>query len=88
MESLVEGECNRSTVLRGMGKTHMVQNIDLAVEFIWPPVSKAEPTLAVVASSNAQAKNISTTNVKARTLHSASGMVSYRHLTCVLVSMC
>ena len=39
-----------------------------------PHVSLEEPTLMVVAASNAQAKNISTAEVKARTLHNASGM--------------
>jgi hypothetical protein len=59
----------------GSGKTHVVQNIVFeAVLYIWPPQSEDEPTLLVVASSNAQAKNISTADVKARTLHNASGM--------------
>jgi hypothetical protein len=59
----------------GSGKTHVVQKLVFpAVEFIWPPVSRAEPTLIVVASSNAQAKNISTQTVKGRTIHNASGM--------------
>ncbi len=56
----------------GSGKTHVVQQLVFtAVDFIWPPV---EPTLMVVASSNAQAKNISTATVKARTIHNASAM--------------
>ena len=59
----------------GSGKTHVVQNLVFkAVAFIWPPTSSQEPTLMVVATSNAQAKNISTVDVKARTLHNASGM--------------
>ena len=59
----------------GSGKTHVVQNLVFkAVAFIWPPTSCQEPTLMVVATSNAQAKNISTVDVKARTLHNASGM--------------
>ena len=59
----------------GSGKTHVVQQLVFkAVAFIWPPSSKAEPTLVVVASSNAQAKNISTSDVKGRTLHNACGM--------------
>ena len=59
----------------GSGKTHVVQKLVFkAVEFIWPAVSRAEPTLVVVASSNAQAKNISTQTVKGRTIHNASGM--------------
>ena len=59
----------------GSGKTHVVQKLVFkVVEFLWPAESKAEPTLMVVASSNAQAKNISTETVKARTLHNASGM--------------
>ena len=59
----------------GSGKTHVVQNLVFeAIEYIWPPASPEEPTLMVVASSNAQAKNISTASVKARTLHNASAM--------------
>ena len=59
----------------GSGKTHVVQNLVFkAVNFIWPPASTEQPTLMVVASSNAQAKNISSVDVKARTLHNASGM--------------
>ena len=59
----------------GSGKTHVVQKLIFkAVDFLWPAKSKAEPTLMVVASSNAQAKNISTDSVKARTMHNASGM--------------
>jgi hypothetical protein len=59
----------------GSGKTHVVQRLVFkAVEFIWPASSKAEPTLVVVASSNAQAKNISTAHVKGRTFHNACGM--------------
>lgn len=59
----------------GSGKTHVVQNIVFeAVNYIWPPRSADEPTLMVTASSNEQAKNISTKDVKARTLHNASGM--------------
>ena len=46
-----------------------------AVECIWPsPDPVKEPTLLVVAASNAQAKNISTAAVQARTLHNAGGM--------------
>ena len=41
--------------------------------FIWPARCKGEPTLTVV-SSNAQAKNISTQDVKARTVHNACAM--------------
>lgn len=59
----------------GSGKTHVVQKLVFdAVNFIWPPKSPEDPTLMVVAFSNAQAKNISTARVKARTLHSATGM--------------
>ena len=59
----------------GSGKSHVVQKLVFkAVEFIWPCESGQEPSLMVVASSNAQAKNISTTTVKARTIHNASGM--------------
>lgn len=57
----------------GSGKTHVVQNlVFVAVLFIWPPTHGE--TLHVVAASNAQAKNISTAEVKARTLHSATCM--------------
>ena len=59
----------------GSGKTHVVQKLVFeAVHYIWPPKSDEEPTLMVTASSNEQAKNISTAAVKARTLHNASGM--------------
>jgi len=44
------------------------------VGFIWPPPSPDEPTMHVVAFSNAQAKNISTKHLKARTIHNASCM--------------
>ena len=57
----------------GSGKTHVVQRLVFkAVLFIWP--SDAGQTLMVVAASNAQAKNISTAETKARTIHNASGM--------------
>ena len=53
----------------------MVQKlVFVAVEFIWPAKSIGEPTLMVVAASNAQAKNISAVEHKARTLHNASCM--------------
>ena len=56
----------------GSGKTYVVQRlVFVAVNFIWPAENDAEPTLMVVAASNAQAKNISTETVKARTLHNA-----------------
>ena len=59
----------------GSGKTHVVQKLVFeAVQFIWPARSIDEPTLMVVASSNAQAKNISTDAIKARTLHNAGSM--------------
>ena len=59
----------------GSGKTHVVQKLVFkAVQFIWPKISDAEQTLMVVASSNAQAKNISTPDTRARTIHNASGM--------------
>ena len=59
----------------GSGKTHVVQKLVFtAVCYIWPSQNEDEPTLMVVASSNAQAKNISTVNVKGRTMHNASGM--------------
>ena len=44
------------------------------MNYIWPAADKQRPTLMVVASSNAQAKNISTQDVKARTVHNASAM--------------
>jgi len=54
----------------GSGKTHIVQNIVFpVVEFIWP--AGEQQTLMVVAAKNAQAKNISTDTVRAKTLHSA-----------------
>ena len=59
----------------GSGKTHVVQKLVFkVVQFIWPKKSDTEQTLMVVASSNAQAKNISTPDTRARTLHSASVM--------------
>ena len=59
----------------GTGKTHVVQNLVFkAVEYIWPDENADSPSMMVVASSNAQAKNISTAKVKARTLHNAAGM--------------
>ena len=59
----------------GSGKTHVVQKILFrAVKYIWPAPDKQRPTLMVVASSNAQAKNISTQDVKARTVHNACAM--------------
>ena len=45
-----------------------------AVEYIWPNETPESPSMLVVASSNAQAKNISTAECKARTLHNAAGM--------------
>ena len=55
----------------GSGKTHIVQNIVFpVVEFIWP--AGEQSTLMVVAAKNAQAKNISTETVRAKTLHAAS----------------
>ena len=44
------------------------------VGFIWPPKSPDEPTMHVVAFLNAQAKNISTKHLKARTIHNACCM--------------
>ena len=65
-------------ILIGQGgpeKAHVVQNLVFkAVELIWPPTARAEPTLMVCAASNAQAKGISTEAVEAYTLHSASAM--------------
>ena len=59
----------------GGGKTHVVQRLVFeAVAFIWPAANALEPTLMVVAASNAQAKNISTADHKARTIHNASCM--------------
>ena len=57
----------------GSGKTHLVQNLIFpAVHFIWPP--DEGDSLMVVAAKNAQAKNISTQAVRAKTLHAASCM--------------
>ena len=59
----------------GSGKTHVVQELVFkAVNHIWPEESKASPSLVVAAFSNAQAKNISTANVEAMTMHGAGGM--------------
>ena len=59
----------------GTGKTHVVQNLVFkAVEYIWPHVSADSPSMLIVASSNAQAKNISTAAWKGRTLHNAACM--------------
>ena len=59
----------------GSGKTFVVQQLVFqVVDYLWPEASADEPSLTVVASSNAQAKNISTAAVKARTIHNASGM--------------
>eukprot|EP00435_Cladocopium_sp_Y103_P075807 s26_g65.t1 len=56
----------------GSGKTHIVQNIIFpVVHFIWP-AGESEETLMVVVATNAQAKNISTEQVRARTLHGAA----------------
>ena len=64
-------------ILLGQGgsvKTHVVKHIIFtALLFIWPSSHNA-PTLQVVAMSNAQAKNISSSQVKARTVHNACGM--------------
>ena len=58
----------------GSGKTHIVQNLIFpVVHFIWP-ADKEEETLMVVAAKNAQAKNISSESVRAKTLHVASCM--------------
>ena len=59
----------------GFGKTHVMQNLVFdVVGFIWPPKALGEPTMHVVAFSNAQAKNISTKHLKARTIHNACCM--------------
>ena len=59
----------------GTGKTHVVQNLVFkAVEYIWPNTSPDSPSMLIVASSNAQAKNISTAKWKGRTLHNAACM--------------
>ena len=55
----------------GSGKTYVVQNLIFpVVHFLWPPEAQRE-TLMVVAAKNSQAKNISTDEVRARTLHTA-----------------
>ena len=59
----------------GSGKTHVVQKIVfLVVEYPWPSANAVRATMMVVAFSNAQAKNISTETVKARTLHGACAL--------------
>ena len=45
-----------------------------AVEYIWPNESPESPSMLVVATSNAQAKNIATRDWKARTLHNTAAM--------------
>ena len=56
----------------GSGKTRIVQNIVFPmVHFIWPP-EEEQPTLMVVATKNAQAKNISSETVSAKTLNRAA----------------
>ncbi|CAE7278381.1 PIF7, partial [Symbiodinium sp. CCMP2592] len=58
----------------GSGKTHVVQNLIFPVVlFIWPPEDGSE-TLRVVAAKNSQAKNISTSSVRATTVHAAACM--------------
>ena len=58
----------------GSGKTYVVQNLIFpVVHFLWPPEAERE-TLMVVAAKNSQAKNISTAEVRARTLHTAACM--------------
>ena len=58
----------------GSGKTHVVQNLIFpAVLFIWP-LEDGRETLRVAAAKNAQAKNISTSSVRATTLHAAACM--------------
>ena len=59
----------------GSGKTHVVQKIVFpVVEYLWPSPAPDRASMMVVAFSNAQAKNISTETVKARTLHNACAM--------------
>ncbi|CAE7805372.1 unnamed protein product [Symbiodinium sp. CCMP2592] len=59
---------------RGSGKTHVVQKLIFPIVlFIWPP-SKNRETIQVVAAKNSQAKNISTSEIRAKTLHTASAM--------------
>ena len=59
----------------GSGKSHVVQKlVFVIVEFLWPTDVPEEPSLIVVAASNAQAKSISTVDVKARTIHNATCM--------------
>lgn len=59
----------------GSGKTHVVQKLVFqAVMYIWPPDENGALSLMVVASSNAQAKNISTAECRARTIHNACSM--------------
>ncbi|CAK0887182.1 unnamed protein product [Prorocentrum cordatum] len=59
----------------GSGKTHVVQKIVFpVVEYLWPSSAQDKGAMMVVAFSNAQAKNISTETVKARTLHNACAL--------------
>jgi DNA replication protein DnaC len=59
----------------GSGKTHVIQKLVFeAVSYIWPNETPDSPSMIVTASSNAQSKNISTANVKARTMHNAAAM--------------
>ena len=54
---------------------HVVQKLVIvAVSFVRPSPKPDEPMLVVVAGSNAQAKNISMTTVKARTIHNAAAL--------------
>ena len=56
----------------GSGKTHVVQNLIFPIaHFIWPAEGEQD-TMMAVAAKNAQAKNISTDQVAAKTLHAAS----------------
>ena len=65
----------------GSGKTYVIQHIIFkAVLFLWPCTDQNSPTLVVVAASNAQARNISTKDVTARTLHNASSMRVQKYL--------
>ena len=58
----------------------MVQKlVFVVVDFVWPPSAPDEASLVVVAGSNAQAKNISTATVKARTIHNATCMRVQRY---------
>ena len=69
-----EAECLPHVVARPRGlrqDAHCAEHCFSCGALIWPPEGE-QSTLMVVAAKNAQAKNISTDTVRAKTLHSAS----------------